>query len=155
MEVVEEASIAWFVAFMRLHNRGVIPMVTPSEFMPTRTALADYFGYRSARGYVFDDQGLPSYEIYVRQLYSRVLQQPWPVSGVLPFHFARGLFVEALGMEVNWAVFAFRATHPHQSQSDVPRLLPEYKALESPLPALAVVMPMAHRSVFYTPSSDH
>lgn len=147
MALVEESSVAWFVEFMRLHNRGVIPTVTPTEFMPSKKALVEYFGPRCGRGYTFDDQGIPAYEIYVRQLFSRVLQQPWPMSGILPFHFARGLMVEALGMEVNWADFAFRITHPHQSHSGIPRILPEYKSLVEPLPALTLVMPRAHLSV--------
>lgn len=141
MAMVEPSSLPWFVACMRLHNRGVIPSVTPSEFMPGHKALAAFWGPRSSLGYIFNDHGVPAYEIYVRQLFSRVLQLPWPMSAVLPFHFARGLLVEALGVEVNWATFGYNSTHPHQSNSSIPRILPEFRALVSPLPALAIVMP--------------
>ncbi|KAG0573394.1 hypothetical protein KC19_VG174900 [Ceratodon purpureus] len=49
--------------------------------------------------------------------------------------------VQAFGIEVNWAEFGFRQTHPHQSHSEVPRILPEFSALTTPLPTLAIVMP--------------
>ena len=152
MAAVEESSVLWFVGFMRLHNRGVIPKVTPNEYMPSRPAMVDFFGPPSRRGYVFADQGLPEYAVYVRHLFSRVIQMPWPLSGVMPFHFARGLLVEAMGVEVNWAEFAFRQTHPYQSQSGIPRILPEFKSLQEPLPPLLMVMPRAHLSVFSPPS---
>ncbi|KAG0605737.1 hypothetical protein M758_9G084200 [Ceratodon purpureus] len=144
MAMVEPSSIPWFIAFMRLHCRGLIPTVTPSEFMPGHKELAEFWGPRSPLGFTFSDHGLPGYEIYVRQLFSRVLQLPWPSTGVLPFNFARGLLVEALGVEVNWAEFGYRATHPHQSHSGIPRVLPEYRGLVRPLRALALVMPRAH-----------
>ena len=151
MTVVEPSSIEWFVAYMRLHNRGCIPTVTPSEFMPGRRALAAFWGPRSSLGFMFNDQGVPAYEVYVRSLFSRVLQLPWPMSGVLPFHFARGLMVEALGVEVNWAEFGYRSTHPHQSHSGIPRILPEFAALITPLPPLAIVMP--HADIGVLPSN--
>ena len=147
MSSMEVSSVCWFVSFMRLHNRGVTPTVTPTEFMPSRPDLAEYWGQRSGRGFVFQNQDIPEYEIYVRELFSRVYQLPWPLGGVLPFHFARGLMVEALSYEVNWADFAYIVTHPHQSRTGIPRILPEYKALDAPLPVMARVMPQAHLSV--------
>ncbi|KAG0618995.1 hypothetical protein M758_4G108000 [Ceratodon purpureus] len=59
-------------------------------------------------GFTFMDQGIPAYEVYVRQLFVRVHQLLWPISGVLPFYFASHLLVEALGIEVNWADYASR-----------------------------------------------
>lgn len=147
MSVLEDCSVPWFVVYLRLHNRGVTPSVTPNEFMPSKPALIEYWGPRASTGYLFSDRGIPGYELYVKELFRRVLQLPWPVTGVLPYHFARGLLVEALGVEVNWAEFVYRKTHPHQSNSTLPRILPEFRALRSPLPALALVMPLAHLSV--------
>lgn len=112
MDEVELSSMSWFVTVMRLHNRGVTPTVTPTAYMPDRKALAEYWGQRSGP-FIFRDQGIPEYAVYVRDLFSRVYQLPWPVSGSMPFHFAQGLMVEALAVEVNWADFAFRITRPH------------------------------------------
>ena len=128
------SSVPWFVTFMRLHNSGVTPTVTPNENMPNRVAMAEFWGPRSSSGFRFHDHGHPSYEAYVRSLFPRVLQKPWPASSVLPFHFARVLLVEALGVQVNWAEFAFRVTHPHQANIKVPRVLPEFMELRTPLP---------------------
>ena len=147
MTIVEVSSVPWFIAYMRLHCRGVTPMVTPNELMPCRPAMVEYWGPRSAQGWTFNDQGLPGYELYVKELFCRVLQLPWPISGVLPYHFARGLVVEALGIEVNRADFAYRITRPHQSHSGIPRVLPEFKSLRAPLPAMTIVMPRLHLSV--------
>ena len=147
MSSVEPSSLEWFITFMRLHSRGVTPTVTPTAYMPSQSMLADYWGESSGHGYSFRDQGIPGYGVYVRDLFSRVLQLPWPVSGSMPKHFAGGLMVEALGVEVNWADFAFRATHPHQSFTGIPRILEQYKSLEAPLPALPIVMPLLHPSV--------
>ena len=77
----------------------------------------------------------------MKQLLPRVLQVPWPVSGAIPFHFARGLVCEAQGMDVNWAEFGFKMTHPHQSTSGIPRVLPEYANLELPLVNIRKVIP--------------
>ena len=145
--MVEVSSFNWYVAYMRLHSRGVIPTVTPAEYMPSRRALAGFFTHRIGHGYVFSDHGLPEYELYVRELYSRVLQLPWPLTSVMPSEFARGLLVEAMGVEVNWAEFAFRQAHPRPALSGAPRILPEYTALSDPLPPLAIVMPRAHLCV--------
>ncbi|KAG0595883.1 hypothetical protein M758_UG206500 [Ceratodon purpureus] len=47
-------------------------------------------------------------------------------------------------MEVNWAEFAFKQTHPHQSHCPLPRLLPEYANLPPPLPPLKKTVPSAN-----------
>ena len=87
-EIPETCSIPWFINFMRLHNSGVTPTVMPTEYMPLRLALAEFFDRKTATGFAFDDQGIPSYKVYVHDLFSRVLQLPWPLSGVLTFHFS-------------------------------------------------------------------
>lgn len=147
MALPETCTVPWFVEFMRLCNRGLTPTVTPTEFMPSKRALLEFMGPKVGHGYTFHDQGVPEYALYVEELFRRVLQQPWPITGVLPFHFSRGLLAEAMGVEVNWAEFAFRATHPHQSRSTVPRLLPEFANLAAPLPPLNVIMPLTHGKV--------
>ncbi|KAG0593578.1 hypothetical protein M758_UG000400 [Ceratodon purpureus] len=137
----EEASIPWFIEFMRLYCRGLTPSVSTTQYMPSRRALAEFFGLRAASSFIFDDEGLPEYETYTRELFRRVLQLPWPGNSVLPFHFARGMLVEAMEVEVSWAEFAYRQTHPHQSHTGVPRVLPEFRDLKQPLDPLVVVMP--------------
>ena len=107
----ELCSIHWFCTYMRLHNRGVTLTVTPAEYMPTARALAEFWGPPSSSRFTFKDQGNLAHEVYLRQLFSRVLQLPWLMSGILPFQFARDLLVEALGIEVNWTDFAHRQTH--------------------------------------------
>ena len=141
MSKPEPASIPWFQRYMRLGNAGVTPTVTPSAYLPSRVELAQFFGPKHKSGFTFDNHGNDAYERYIRELYTRVLQQPWPLSGVLPFHFARGVLAEAMGLEVNWAEFAFKATHPHQSHGPHPRVLEDYGNIEDPLPPLEKVSP--------------
>ena len=124
MAQFEAASIGWFVEFMRLSNRGVIPSVTLSELMPTRHQLAEFWGPKDGHGYIFKNFGSEAYEHYVRILLLRVLQTPWPLSGAIPFHFAKGLIAEAIGMDVDWAEFAFKVTHLHQSHTSIPAFCP-------------------------------
>ena len=81
------------------------------------------------------------------ELYSRVLQVEWPANGVIPFHFARGLMAEAMGVDVNWAEFGFKMTHPHQARSKVPRVLPEFQYLDRPLHPLHKIVPRTRFSV--------
>ena len=150
MATKQVTSIQWFVVYMRLWNRGVTPTDTPSDYMPTMEALAEFWGPRTSTGFTFKDQGIPAYEVYVRELFARVHQLPWPLNSVLPFQFARGLLVEALGIEVNWADYAFRQTHPPQWRITVPRVLPEFRSLVTPLPPLPLVMPRANITVRYT-----
>ena len=140
--VLEAASIQWFVTFMRLHDVGLVPTVTPRELMPSREAVAEFMGPKVMHGFVFDDHGSPEYARYVTELFTRVLQLNWPCSSVVPFHFARGLVAEAAGEDVNWAEFAYKMTHPHQSHTGVPRIFPEYAALLVPLPPLVKVIPV-------------
>ena len=147
MAIPESSSLAWFVQFMRLSNEGLIPTVTPTECMPSRDAQDEFWGEKVGSGYKFHDQGVPEYLNYVQDLFARVLQQPRLVKGVLPFHFSRGLLAEAMGVQVNWAEFAFKATRPHQSQTDVPRLLHEFANLTAPLPPLQTIMPLTNREV--------
>ena len=141
MPIPDESSIPWFHEVMRLHRNGLTPKVTPNEYMPSRPMLAEFWGPRAAAGYTFHDHGMAEYEAYVRELYGRVLQLPWPVSGLLPFHFARGLVVEAMGIEVNWCEYAYIVTHPPQSNRGVPRILRQYAGLIMPLPPLTLVRP--------------
>ncbi|KAG0577512.1 hypothetical protein KC19_5G162000 [Ceratodon purpureus] len=82
--IPEEASVAWFIDIMRLHSRGLTPGVSPREYMPSREALAQFFGPKASSGYYFEDYGLPEYEVYVRHLFRRVLQLPWPGYSPLP-----------------------------------------------------------------------
>lgn len=137
----DPSSIPWFVTYMRLHNNGIVPTVTPTEYMPSRPQLAHFFGPKYGSGYVFDSHGSVEYEEYVRELHVRVSQVNWPVNSVLSFHFARGLLAEAMGDEVNWAEFAFKVTHPHQSHTDVPRVFPDFENLDTPLHAIPKVIP--------------
>ena len=110
--------------------------------LPSREAMAEFYGPKMASGFVFIDHGNPRYEVYARELFTRVLQIPWPISSVIPFHFARGLMAEAADLDINWAEFAYKVTHPHQSHSGVPRILPAYEDLLEPLPPLTKVYPI-------------
>ena len=137
----ELCSIPWFCYYMQLPNEGVTPTVTPTSEMPSRPALAHFWRPKRGPGYTFDNHDSPRYEVYVRELFTRVLQVKWPLSGVLPFHFARGLLAEAMGMSVNWAEFAYKSTHLHQSPCGSFRILPEFEELVAPLPPLIIVLP--------------
>ena len=138
---LELASIPWFVRYMRLQNDGLVPTVTPREFMPKREEMIEFLGPKTPSGYTFDNQDNEEYEVYVQELYTRVLQLNWPISHVIPVHFARGLVAEAKGTEINWAVFAYKMTHPHQSRSGIPRVLPQYTDIQEPLAPLVKVLP--------------
>ena len=142
--------------FMRLNNVGVVPSVTPPELMPSRVDLAHFCGPKSSTGFAFHSQDNPAYEEYIRDLYTRVLQVVWPISRVIPFHFARGLLAEARGMDVNWAEFVYKMTHPHQPHARLPRILPCFEALTAPLQPLQKVIPITDDlevcSPFPTPS---
>lgn len=85
------------------------------------------------------------------ELYTRVLQVEWPVNGVISFHFARGLLAEAMGDEVSWAEFGYKATHPHQARSHGPRLLPKFETLDRPLQPLLKVVPRTRFEVSWQP----
>ena len=86
---------------MSLNNVGLVPSVTPTELLPNRAEMTEFWGTKSNGGFVFDNQGDPEYEVYVKDLHTRVLQLNWPITGVIPFHFARGLVAEAQGIEIN------------------------------------------------------
>ena len=116
-------------------------MVSPTELLPSRVDMADFLGPKNGAGYIFENHGDLRYEEYVRELFKPVVQVNWPASGILPFHFARGVVAEALGMEIDWAELAYKITHPHQSHSKIPRVLPEFKTLEEPLAPLPKVVP--------------
>lgn len=137
----EVASIPWFVEFMRLHNAGLIPGVSPADMLPSRPDISSFFGPKHGSGYIFDNHDSPEYEQYVRELFKRVLQLNWPVGNILPYGFARALVGEASGLEIDWAEFAYKQTHPHQSHSGVPRVLIEFSSLASPLPPLRKIIP--------------
>ena len=126
---MEPASILWFTHFMALNNTGLTPSVSPSDLLPGKAECIEFWGPKSNHGHTFDNQDNPAYEIYVKELYTRVLQLIWPISGVMPFHFARGLVAEASGLDINWAEFAFKSTHPHHSHSKIPRVLPHFAEL--------------------------
>ncbi|KAG0599762.1 hypothetical protein M758_12G176500 [Ceratodon purpureus] len=83
-DTMEEASMQWFVEFMRLYSRGLTPSVSANDNMPSPRALAEFFGPRSYSGYTFDDHGMPEYKTYARELFLRVLQLPWPDYHPLP-----------------------------------------------------------------------
>lgn len=150
MAGMDHCSIPWFTTFMALSNDGVVPTVTPTHLLPSRVALAQFWGGKQGSGYTFIDHGNPEYGLYVRELHLRVLQLPWPLSGVIPHHFARGLLAEAMGISVNWAEFAYKQTHPHQSHSVYPRVLPVFENLSEPLPVLAKVFPIPGFKVSFT-----
>ena len=126
---------------MRLNDEGVIPSVTPSEYMPSRPQLLEFMGQKHNSGYVFDSHGSPEYEDYVKELFVRVEQMNWPHNNVLPFHFSRGLLSEAMGTSVNWAEFAFKRTRPHQSRTRIPRVREDFAELQTPLHPLIKVLP--------------
>ncbi|KAG0596762.1 hypothetical protein M758_UG283300 [Ceratodon purpureus] len=46
-----------------------------------------------------------------------------------------------MGVDVNWAEFAFTQTHTHERHIPVPRLLPEFEGLMEPLTPLKKVIP--------------
>ena len=143
----EAASMPWLCEYMRLRSWGLTPPVSPLECMASRPSLAEFFGPRTASGYTFFDHDSTKYAAYVKELYIRVLQQPWPISGVVPFHFACGLLAEANGQEVNWAEFSFKQIHPYQSDSRVPRVLPQFADLVEPLEDLEPTIPRADMKV--------
>lgn len=144
----QPCSFAWFRVYMQLPGNGIVPMVTPNELMPSREIMAMYWGPKTSSGFTFHNHGSWEFEEYVRELYSRVLQQKWPQNSLLPFHFARGLVAEAMDQDVNWAEFAVKVTHPHQwRHSSAPRLLPEYAELTAPLPPLKKVIPLPNFQV--------
>ena len=143
MEKPDPTSIPWFSEFMGLSSLGLVPTVTPTEYMPNQKQVAEFWGPKYESGFTFDSHGSAEYERYVQELFRRVLQVQWPVSGVLPIHFARGLLAEAMHMEVNWCEFAYKQMHPHQSPHRQPRLLPEFAGLCSPLEPLVKVIPHA------------
>lgn len=149
MAPLEAASLRWFVVFMQLPDAGLLPTVTPTEYLPSRPALAQFFGPKYGSGYVFENHGDADYEEYVKTLYSRVLQLRWPVNGVVSFHFARALLAEAMHLDVNWAEFGFKSTHPHQSRTRIPRVLPEFEDLQSPLDPLTKIVPRIPFEVSY------
>ena len=151
----EAASILWFVQYMGLPNVGIIPSVTPTEYLPSREALADFFGPKVNSGYTFDNFGDLMYEAYVMELYTRVLQVEWPANGVVTFHFARGLMSEAMDVDVNWAEFGFKMTHPHQSRSKGTRVLPLFENLDRPLPPLSKIVPRTRFNQVISPPSPH
>lgn len=137
------ASIPWFHEFMRLPNSGLTPTVSPAEYLPSRDDLARFFGPKHDSGFTFEDRGNAEYNLYVRELYMRVLQLPWPMNGVLQSHFARGLLAEAMGLDINWSEFGYKMTHPHEIQrfSNRPRVLDQFLDLRQPLPPLPKVLP--------------
>ena len=137
----KEGSLEWFVVYMNLRDSGAIPSVTPTTYFPDRCAMARFWGPKASTGWTFDNHGDVIYEYYARSLFNRVLQKTWPLSGVLPFHFARGLMAEALGVDISWAEFGYKMCHPHQSRLDVPRIQPDLCSLTAPLPDLAIVIP--------------
>ncbi|KAG0616521.1 hypothetical protein M758_5G122000 [Ceratodon purpureus] len=147
MAPMEECSIAWFTTYMALPNSGVVPTVTPPEQLPSKVALARFFGPKYGSGYCFDNHGNTDFELYVKELHVRVLQLRWPITGVVPYNFARGIVAEAVGSAVNWAEFGYKQTHPHQARSSVPRILPEFVNLKYPLPPLVKVLPRVQLSV--------
>ena len=133
---------------MGLPSEGVVPTTTPTAEMPSQLALAQFFGPKQKSGFSFENHGNPAYEMYVRELHRRVLQKQFPISWVLPFHFARGLVAEAVGMPVAWAEFAYKQIHPHQSHSGKFRILPEFENISVPLPPLIVVRPRGNFQVW-------
>ena len=149
MLLVDPGSLDWYIRWMRLGDSGIIPTITPKEFFPSRRAMAAFFGPKTEAGWTFHNHGDLAYEAYVRELLRRVLQINWPLSGVMPFHFARGLVAEALGAEVSWAEFAYRQTHPHQSRSGGVRILPQFSDLKEPLYRLTIELPNRRIPVRY------
>lgn len=145
----QPCSIPWFRLYMRLPGRGLVPMVMPNDVMPSRDVVAHFFGPRSSQGYTFDHHGNQAYEDYVRDLFTRVLQLKWPSTSVIPFHFARALVAEACDIEVNWAEFAFKQTHPRRNPPDTPRLLSVFSDLTDPLPPLRKVIPVSDIKVCF------
>ena len=142
--------IPWFTHFMGLRNEGLTPTVCPTELLPSRAEMDEFWGPRTSTGWAFDNHGNEDYEIYVRELYTRVMQLNWPVSQVMQFHFARALVAEAKGQDINWAEFAYLKTHPHQSHSGIPRILPEFVDIAVPLKPLAKVLPFPETEVRFT-----
>lgn len=141
MLMVDLGSLEWFIRYMRLRDSGVVPTVTPFEFLPSQCAMAAFWGPKASNGWTFSNHGNPLNENYVRQLMMRVLQIQWPISGILPFHFARALMAKSLGIDVSWTEFACRQTHPHQSHTRIPRILLKFADLNSPLLRLHVILP--------------
>lgn len=154
MDSADLASIPWFVELMLLHNRGLIPSVSPTNLLPSQRALAEFFGPKYNSDVIFDNHDDAQYENYIRQLYSCVLQLHWPVNSVIPFRFVRDVLAEANGLKVNWAEFAYKPTHPHQSHSQTPRVLIEYENLEYPLAPLVKITPRLGPEVSPTPDTD-
>ena len=147
MDPKQPCSIPWFRRYMRLNGSGMVPTITPNEFMPSNEAVAELFGPKCSVGFTFDNHLNEEYDVYVRELFQRVLQLKWPINSILPFDFARGLAAEALEVEVNWAEFAFKQTHPYVSNYPLSRLLPEYESLREPLGTMKKVLPFPNFKV--------
>ena len=94
------------------------------------------------RGYEFREEDGERYHLYVIELFERVHQRKL-VRRLLPYHFARGLAVEAAGGAMNWIAFAMTRCFPkHKRSPFVP--LTEFSATE-------VAVPWVHKKVLPAP----
>ena len=131
----------WFKVCMMLNDHGFIPGDPRMRSICGRAEVIQRWGLAvefvegvgaPCRGYEFRDEDGERYHMYVIELFERVHQRKL-LRRVLPFHFARGLAVEASGGAVDWVTFAMtRCFAAHKKSQFV--ALDEYTEVEAPLP---------------------
>ena len=141
MERSKEEWRQWFRVCMLLTGHGFIPGDPRTRNVCGRAEVIDRWGPAveyvegvggPCRGYDFRDEDGEEYHLYVLELFQRVHQRKLQ-RRVLPFHFARGLAMEASGGSVNWVAFAMNRCFPRHKRS--PFLpLTEYASVNTPLP---------------------
>ena len=124
-----------------LSNRGFIPGDPLTRNFCGRAEVIDRWGPAvelvegagaPCKGYEFREEDGERYHLYVTELFQRVHQRKL-VRKVLPFHFERGLAVEASGGSVNWVAFAMSRCFPRHKKSPFAPLS-EYAAMDVPVP---------------------
>lgn len=141
MERTKEQWRDWFGVSMLLNGHGFIPGNPRTRGICGRKEVLDRWGPAveltegigaPCRGYEFREEDGEPYHLYVIELFQRVHQRKL-LRRVLPYHFARGLAVEASGGAVNWVAFAMSRCFPrHKKSAFVP--LSEYAAYDVPVP---------------------
>ena len=141
MERTQEQWRNWFRCCMMLSGRGFIPGNPKTRTICGRSEMEAYWGPAveftegigaPCRGYEFRDEDGERYHLYVTELFERVHQRKLQ-RRILPYHFARGLAVEASGRPVNWTAFAMSRCFPRHKKSPFAPL-PEYAGVSAPVP---------------------
>lgn len=125
---------------MLLNGRGFVPGIPATRTICGRGKVIERWGlavdfvegiWAPYRGNELRDEDGEMYHLYVIELFERVHQRKL-LRRVLPFHFARGLAVEAQGGSVNLVSFAMSRCFPrHKITPFIPLL--EYSTVNAPL----------------------